>query len=88
MVYTGALKDGTVPCPVNPEQRIESGSNLRVSPIIENEGYQPAGTASRRWSGVRDRRNNGRIQGDAPDIGAIEKGGKLFEYGATWSLED
>lgn len=87
VVYTGALKDGTVPCPVNPEQRIESGSNLRVSYIIENEGYQPADGSPAIDAGCVIEGITDGYLGDAPDIGAIEKGGKLFEYGATWSLE-
>ena len=88
VVYTGALKDGTVPCPVNPEQRIESGNNLRVSYIIENEGYQPADGSPAIDAGCVIEGITDGYLGDAPDIGAIEKGGKLFEYGATWSLED
>lgn len=87
--YTGSLKDGTVPCPIDPEKRIQSGNNLRGI-VIYKEGdsmYQPADGSPAIDGGVIIEGITDGYLGQAPDIGALEKGGKMFSYGASWTLD-
>lgn len=80
--YNGPLEDGKVPFPYNPEERIASSNNGKG----EVDGaYRPVeGSAAIDGGVVLDGITDGYL-GQAPDIGALEYGEELFDFGASWS---
>lgn len=81
-VYYGPLVEGKVPVTVNEAGRMQSGNNMAGSQVSAT--YAPRkGSAAIDGGVVLEGVTDGFL-GDAPDIGAVETGGELFAYGATW----
>lgn len=83
--YIGPLVNGKVPVTINDEGRMQSSNNLQVPYLGEN--YQPRENSPAIDGGIVLEGITKGYLGSAPDIGAIEAGGEVFSYGASWALE-
>lgn len=81
--YEGSLQDGRIPVPQNPDRQIVSSNNLRGE---VDASFRPVADSPALDGGVVVEGLTGEFTGSAPDIGALESGLPMFEYGPTWTL--
>lgn len=81
--YAGSLQDGRIPVPQNPDRQIASSNNLRGE---VDASFRPVAGSPALDGGVVVEGLTGEFAGSAPDIGALESGLPMFEYGPTWEL--
>lgn len=84
--YIGKLINGAVPVPFTKSQRVLSSNNFSGISIITNGAnqYQPVNGSEAIDGGIKLPGITDGYLGTAPDAGAIEKGGSMFAYGASW----
>lgn len=80
--YQGKLKNGAVPVPISESARFGGSANCSLSSANAlDENMVPAENARIIDAGTEIPGITDGFLGDAPDIGALERGGEVFSYG-------